>query len=589
MDVIQNRKWIIIQAVVAITFGVLFFSLLQKPVYVATSKVMITDKAAVNLFGEILFPWSSYRSSIDTQMELIKSPLVAEKVIRQLRLSSVTSETLIGQVAVEQVGETNLVQIHAQDNDPEKAKDIADAFAQSYLLWSQEFSQHQSRVLRKELVGKIQETRDDILIIGKKISEQNKGESVSEDVKLQLGLASNLYTMLAEKNEQLKINEQLQSGNVKIVAPATTPAAPISPTSTKNGILGMLAGTIFGLGLAFLVEYLDNTLKTHDDIEKYFGLPLLGQIPNEEPVKTGRSKKRKTTPYGYGRSNAAEAYRALRTNIQYLNFDKSMRSMIVTSGGPQEGKTTVLTNLAVTLAQAGSKVIVICCDLRRPSVHKKFSLSNSEGLSSVLAGNIAFEDVLQQPVGIEGLKVITSGPLPPNPSELLGSRSMQGIIEKAGQMADFVLIDTPPALAVTDCAVIAPKVDGVMIIVSAGRTTRDVAKQVKARLENVAARLLGVVLNNVMPGKGYGYYYYYSYSESEGPPKGKRRIKRLAPTFIGSLGVIAVLGLSLYLADTYFLRLGIFPAIVDFVSPVGRLLRLSDIRELVRNSYKIKI
>jgi len=589
LDVIQNRKWIIIQAVVAITFGVLFFSLLQKPVYVATSKVMITDKAAVNLFGEILFPWSSYRSSIDTQMELIKSPLVAEKVIRQLRLSSVTSETLIGQVAVEQVGETNLVQIHAQDNDPEKAKDIADAFAQSYLLWSQEFSQHQSRVLRKELVGKIQETRDDILIIGKKISEQNKGESVSEDVKLQLGLASNLYTMLAEKNEQLKINEQLQSGNVKIVAPATTPAAPISPTSTKNGILGMLAGTIFGLGLAFLVEYLDNTLKTHDDIEKYFGLPLLGQIPNEEPVKTGRSKKRKTTPYGYGRSNAAEAYRALRTNIQYLNFDKSMRSMIVTSGGPQEGKTTVLTNLAVTLAQAGSKVIVICCDLRRPSVHKKFSLSNSEGLSSVLAGNIAFEDVLQQPVGIEGLKVITSGPLPPNPSELLGSRSMQGIIEKAGQMADFVLIDTPPALAVTDCAVIAPKVDGVMIIVSAGRTTRDVAKQVKARLENVAARLLGVVLNNVMPGKGYGYYYYYSYSESEGPPKGKRRIKRLAPTFIGSLGVIAVLGLSLYLADTYFLRLGIFPAIVDFVSPVGRLLRLSDIRELVRNSYKIKI
>ncbi len=197
------------------------------------------------------------------------------------------------------------------------------------------------------------------------------------------------------------------------------------------------------------------------------------------------------------RSPVSEAYRTLRTNLDFSSLDKPIKTMLVTSAGPEEGKSTVLANLAVTTAQAGRKVILVDCDLRRPTLHNIFNLKNDVGLTTMVVDDAAMESPPLQDTGVEGLQLVSSGPLPPNPSELLGSRRMEEIIAALLERADVVLFDAPPVVAVTDAAVLATKVDGVLLVINAGGTKRDYARAAKARLEKVNANLLGAVLNNV--------------------------------------------------------------------------------------------
>ena len=197
------------------------------------------------------------------------------------------------------------------------------------------------------------------------------------------------------------------------------------------------------------------------------------------------------------RSPVSEAYRTLRTNLDFSSLDKPIKTMLVTSAGPEEGKSTVLANLAVTTAQAGREVILVDCDLRRPTLHNIFDLKNDVGLTTMVVDDAAMESPPLRDTGVESLQLVSSGPLPPNPSELLGSRRMEEIIAALLERADVVLFDAPPVVAVTDAAVLATKVDGVLLVVNAGGTKRDYARVAKARLEKVNANLLGAVLNNV--------------------------------------------------------------------------------------------
>jgi len=197
------------------------------------------------------------------------------------------------------------------------------------------------------------------------------------------------------------------------------------------------------------------------------------------------------------RSPISEAYRTLRTNLEFSSLDKPLKTMVVTSPGPEEGKSTTLANLAVTLAQAEKRVILVDCDLRRPSQHKIFEVGNGVGLTTMVVDEEAFENPPLQETPVPNLKLLPSGPLPPNPSELLGSRRMEEIIATLRGKADLVLFDAPPIIAVTDAAVLASKVDGVLLVISAGTTKRDHAQRAKALLEKVNARLVGAVLNNV--------------------------------------------------------------------------------------------
>jgi len=206
------------------------------------------------------------------------------------------------------------------------------------------------------------------------------------------------------------------------------------------------------------------------------------------------------------RSPVSEAYRQLRTNIQFYGLDRSLQTILVTSAGAQEGKSTTLANLAVTFAEAGRSVLMVDCDLRRPSLHKLFGVSNEPGLTTVIRDEKTLTDVVL-PTAIPGLGLLPSGPLPPNPSEILGSQRMDRLIETLRGFAEVVLFDAPPTIAVTDAMVLSAKMDGVLLVVSAGRTKRDHAVRAKRLLEKVNAKVLGVVLNNTkLDGNLYNYY-----------------------------------------------------------------------------------
>lgn len=206
------------------------------------------------------------------------------------------------------------------------------------------------------------------------------------------------------------------------------------------------------------------------------------------------------------RSPAAEAYRSLRTNLEFSSLDEPLRTMVVTSPAPEAGKSTTLANLAVTLAQAGRQVILVDCDLRRPSLHEIFGISNSTGLTSVILDDTTSALPLRE-TGVAGLRLLTSGPLPPNPAELLGSRRMADLIRSLCEQADMVLFDAPPVIAVTDAAILASQVDGVLLVLKAGVTRREHAQRARAALDKVNARLVGTVLNNVkLDTSLYGYY-----------------------------------------------------------------------------------
>ena len=197
------------------------------------------------------------------------------------------------------------------------------------------------------------------------------------------------------------------------------------------------------------------------------------------------------------RSPASEAYRTLRTNLEFSSLDKPIRTMVVTSPGPEEGKSTTLANLAITIAQGGKRVILVDCDLRRPSQHTIFGVPNGAGLTTMVVEDRAMKEPPLQEIGVPDFWLLPSGPLPPNPSELLGSRRMEEIIAALLEHADMILFDVPPIIAVTDAAVLASKVDGVVLVFKAGGTKRDHAQRAKALLEKVNARLIGSVLNNV--------------------------------------------------------------------------------------------
>ena len=226
------------------------------------------------------------------------------------------------------------------------------------------------------------------------------------------------------------------------------------------------------------------------------------------------------------KSPLSEAYRTLRTNIQFSSLDKELKVILVTSTGPGEGKTTTAANFAVTMAQSGNKVLIIDADLRKPRVHKVFEISNSRGMTNILAQNFDYREfVFSTPVA--GLEVLTSGVIPPNPSELLGSQKMKLLIDQLRKDYDYIIIDTPPAAVVTDAAVLSTAVDGVILVCASGQVAIEGAKRAKTLLDNVKANIIGVVLNKIeVSAKSYGQYLYYSYYGEEDKSRKNKKSKR---------------------------------------------------------------
>jgi capsular exopolysaccharide synthesis family protein len=303
-------------------------------------------------------------------------------------------------------------------------------------------------------------------------------------------------------NEQAGLT---RSGTVSIVEPAVTPTAPVRPRTLLNSLLGALAGLFIGGVIALVYEYLDDTVKTPDDVERAAGLPTLGGVARFPRVRAEAENLVIASPR---RTTAAEAYRVLRTNLQFSTID--IQTIMVSSANPGEGKSTTVANLAVAIAQTGQKVIVVDSDLRRPALHRIFGLGNGAGLTSTLLSSELNLSRFLQPTKFENLAVLTSGPLPPNPSELLCSRRMAATIAALQREADIVLFDSPPTLAVADASVLAAAVDGTLLVVDAGRTRAHALKQAQEALERSKTKILGATLNKLKE-RGRGYYNYASY------------------------------------------------------------------------------
>jgi non-specific protein-tyrosine kinase len=290
--------------------------------------------------------------------------------------------------------------------------------------------------------------------------------------------------------------------SVSVVRPADLPMSPVAPRSTINIALGLLVGLALGIGVAVLRETLDTTVKTGEDLQKLTGSSALGVIAYD-----GQAQRNPLVSQVDTRTGRGEAFRTLRTNLRFVDIDSPPRAVVITSSIASEGKSTTACNLAITLASAGVRVILVEGDLRRPRVADYMGLDGSVGLTDVLIGRAAL-DVVLQPWGNSTLSVLASGPLPPNPSELLSSTQMTELLKAMQARADIVLIDAPPLLPVTDAAILSRECDGALVIVRHGRTTREQLTRSFDALKSVDARVLGTVLNMAPTGGANGYYGY---------------------------------------------------------------------------------
>jgi len=329
-----------------------------------------------------------------------------------------------------------------------------------------------------------------------------------------LALYQQTYQNLLSDYERINLARLESENNIVPVEPAIPNYKSISPVILQDVSLAAAVGLMVGVGLAYLVEMLDDTIKKPQDVATHLGLPLLGNIlhieENAGPITMLQP-----------RSPISEAYRSLRTNIQYASVDNPIKSLLVTSPSPQDGKSNVAIDLAIVLAQSGQRVILVDGDMRRPVIHKRLKLTNRRGLSSFFVPSSAdMVSSMRIVENVENLVVITSGSLPPNPSELFMSDRMGIILDKLKKAGDVVIIDTPPLMAVTDAVVLAPRVDGVLMVIRPEATKLSACREALNQLHQVGGNLIGVVMNDITQKGGRSYYYkngyYYRYQDYYG-------------------------------------------------------------------------
>ena len=343
---------------------------------------------------------------------------------------------------------------------------------------------------------------------------------------------------LMQKQREVQIAQGDKGSEVSIENYSRVPKSAVGPPRLRNVLIGFVLSLVAGIGLAFLLDFLDDTVKSLDDIDRYIHLPALAMIPaGRGPVSRlkGLPQPNPETSDSTAlamiddvRSPIAESYRHLRTSLLLSSAGQPPRTILVTSSQPSEGKTTTAINTAFMLAQTGAEVLIIDCDLRRPRLHTQFEVSNAKGLTTWLSGEKNLDALLQVYAKTPNLKILTSGPVPPNPAELLGSEEMRRLLGQLSERFAHIIIDSPPAISFTDASILSTMVDGVMLVVHGGRSSRAVVRRAKQQLLDVGAHIFGVVLNNVkLETQDYYYSGYYSENyyatETEGGPDASAR------------------------------------------------------------------
>ena len=504
-------------------------SALENDIYNTRSELNMRRERISFLNSKLSAEEKNFATKISTDINA--QMIVLRKEINQLESQSIQNAMIYGENHSAVIEIQKRVSIMKEKLDEKVQQLIAQGITSQDPLAERQKIISDILSLDAEIFGflqKEQQTENLISLYQNKLltlpDKQLKMASLMRDV----NVLSQNYTMLRQKLEEAKIELASQSGRVQLLDSARRPSRPISPNHRSDILQGLIFSLAISFGIIFLIEFLDNSIRSINDIEN-LKMSVLGVIPaisgSTNAVVNYRAKlfgkqnqisnkniTRRLITREDPRSPISEAYRSLRTNMIYNDVDLKIKSILVSSAGPGEGKTTTVANMAITYANLGKKTLLVDTDLRRPVVHKIFDLKKEPGITNFLAGTQEDFSSLIKSTSIENLFVVTSGVIPPNPSELLGSSKMENLINELENEWDIILFDSPPLVAVTDATMVSKAIDKIIIVVKMGQTEKKAFEHTIKSLENVHAPVAGVVLNAVTKSNSYGsYYYYYQY------------------------------------------------------------------------------
>lgn len=568
VNIFLKRKEIIITfLVVSIIISAIYYYK-QPNIYKATAQLLIGKEASLASspeakaasIGVADMPWAyGYGEYLDTQFFIIKSKPLVQTAVDQLELVKKYDMFATGDpvakvetmLSLQRVEKTQVVNLNITGTDPKLCAEIANALTNLYikqsiaskLYFSEEvlkwFPQEADKIKVSTVYGQLQElSKKDVMdslpsvlndpvvrsLKARKSSLESELDSLSAryrekhpvilKLKEDLNYVADRINIEVQKivdNLRAELAGKLQLSNVKILQYAEVPTKPVGPDRARNIFVAGLVGLLMGFGLVYILDYLDNTVRSQEDVEKYIKLPYLGHIPAVKD-KTRGEYDRRIIVQSDPESSLAEAFKNIRTGIVFSAPPDALKAILMTSTVPSEGKTLVSANLAATIAMDGNNTLLVDSDMRRPTIHNTFKMDNATGLSNYLTGSIGMDGIINSTF-IENLSFVCAGPTPPNPSGLLGSYKMEEFIKEARKKFDRVIIDGPPLIGVSDGIILSKLVDGTLLVIRFGTASRDVVARAKQCLVEVGTNIIGVILNDVdIEKEAYysKYYHYYS-------------------------------------------------------------------------------
>lgn len=507
LRILWRRRWLIAAAAITAASISLFVSARATPIYASSSRVLFAaqDTSLFNSGGYV----APDPSQIATQEQVITSPQVGAAVAGKLGASAAA----VTGVAAKGVGTTRVLQITVHATSPEIAARAATAYAETYQEQRREEAIADAVAISTTLSRETAESKQKVEDLEGALARAAANRAPASEVqslKLQRDAVQTDYIIYQQRAGQAAIDASVVTGGVQVLVKGGVPTTQESPKPRQSAALAVALGLLLGIVAAIALDFLDDSVKNVEEVERIVRpLPILGAIPAIADWRN-RDQPRLVTMEDSG-STASEAYRSFRTSVQFAGLRREAHVLQVSSPVAAEGKTTTLANLAVTLSLAGQRVTLVDCDLRRPRVHEFFGMTNQVGFTSVLLGDDPLSSAQQQvrlPNGA-AIQLLASGPLPPNPAELLGTSRVAELLVALRTENDYVLIDAPPVLPVTDAVVLASRVDGVLLVATAKVTgRRDLAKAVQA-FQAADSPLLGVIVNGADVSTTYAYEYSY--------------------------------------------------------------------------------
>ena len=515
LRVLVRRKFTIALVTALFVLPALNVALLRSSVYAATAKVLLQVPTAAALLNPAAAAPDDPARMLQTQLEVFTGEPLREAV--QAKLGKVPD------VSVKGIGGTDVIEVTARNGSARTAAAVADAYADSFVELRRKQTVDNLAAAGQQVQAKADDAQNRLDDLDAQVAAApvERQASVRQSLTAERSSLVSQLGFLQTKLDQLQIDQAITTGGAEIVTHARVPTSPVSPRPVRTGLLALVIGLVVGTAAAFGREYLDDSVKTREDMSRLTGgRPVLGVIPVSGDTADGLGTE--VVSLTQPQSSAAEAYRSLSTAIQFLALDTPVVTIEVTSPGPREGKTTTVANLAVAMARVGQRVVIVCCDLRRPRVHEFFDVDGSQGLTSVILGKAPLSSVLRPVPGQSRLVVLPAGPLPPNPAEILSSWRFAEVMTSLQEHADVVLVDAPPVLPVTDAMVLSGRVDATLLVAVSGVTTRQEVTRAIELLSQVGAPVVGTVLNGVEPAREYGYGAYLQPAAAQASPTAPR-------------------------------------------------------------------